>query len=106
MARELSDNRPLTIKAALRQAGLPLSGSVRASMSRSIDDALFSLWENACTMYDAEEAVVLLFSVVSRDPSFRLPHWLILRFKAHRATILNALDAGQVRMVSDTMDVW
>jgi hypothetical protein len=106
VARELSDNRPLTIKAALRQAGLPLSGSVRAAMSRQIDDALFSLWENACAMYDAETAAVILFSVVCNDPSFRMPHWLILRLKAHKAAIINAVDDGSIKHAQQGQETW
>jgi hypothetical protein len=106
MARELSDNRPLTIKAFLRQNGAPLSGSVRAALSRQIDDALFSMWENACEMYDGEQAAVILFALVAHDPSFRLPHWLILRLKAHKAAILNALDDGSIRHSQWAMEGW
>lgn len=106
MVSKLSEAKPMTIRAFLRKHGAPLSWSVRAAMSRRIDDALFTLWENAVNMYDGETAAVILFALVSKDPSFRLPLWLTQRFKAHQAAITNAVHSGDIQFALSGVEGW
>lgn len=108
MVSKLSEAKPTTIRAFLRQQGHPLRWSVRAAISRKIDDALFTLWENACNMYDdnGETAAVVLFAVVSRDPTFRLPYWLTCRFKAHQAAIVTAVQSGDIQFAISGVEGW
>lgn len=97
---------PTTIKAYLREAGIQPSGSIRAAISRDLEDALFALWENACTMYDGEVAAIILFAVISRDPSFRVPWWAQLRLRAHRAAVISATDSGALNHIYNALEAW
>lgn len=89
----------MTIKGLLRAAGIPLGGAIRAQLSRAIDDALFAVWEKACEIEDGESAALILFGIVSHDPTFRPPLWLRYRFAAHRAAITTAVQNGDIRHV-------
>lgn len=106
MTTREQSNRPTTIKAYLREAGIQPSGSIRSAISRALEDALLSLWENACNMYDGDTAAVLLFAVISRDPSFRVPYWVQLRLRAHRAAVIEAHDSGALNHIYNALEAW
>lgn len=99
-------SKPTTIKAYLREAGIQPSGSIRSAISRALEDALFALWENACNLYDGDTAAVLLFAVISRDPSFRVPLWVQLRLRAHRAAVIDAHDSGALNHIYNALEAW
>ena len=93
---------PQSIKALLRAQGVALGGSVRARMAKAIDDVLFVSWLSALANEDGidtrgEQAAVMLFGIVSRDPSYRVPLWLELTFKRHAAAIHSAVANGHYR---------
>lgn len=91
------DSQPKTVKAMLREAGVPLGGAIRASISKAIDDALFEVWEEACYFEGGETGAKILFAIVSYDPTFRPPLWLKLRLQAHKAAIQEAVQNGEIR---------
>lgn len=59
-------------------------------MALFLDDALFALWEAACNKHGGEHAACLMWHLVQHDPAFKIPYWLELRLKAHRAAIVDA----------------
>ncbi len=86
---------PMSVKAMLRQQGLPLGGAVRANYTAAINDCLWLTWLSALADHgDAGQAACQLWWIVSKDPSFTLPYWLELAFKRHKAEIIEAHHQG------------
>ena len=91
----LPEAEPKSIKQLLRESGIALGGAVRARYSKAIDDILWLTWlEAIADTGSPEEATVMVFGIVARDPSYAPPHWLVLTFKRHRAAIVQAVQSG------------
>lgn len=89
---------PMSIKAMLRKMDLPLGGAVRANYTRLIDDLLWTFWLSAIAdTGDAEEATLLTWKMVARDPSYTHPLWLSQTFKRHGAAIVQSHHEGAFR---------
>lgn len=85
----------MSVKAMLRQMGHPLGGAVRANYTRLLDDCLFLTWlESLADHGDPEQAAVMLWRIVSKDPSYAHPLWLALAFRRHGAAIIQAHHDG------------
>lgn len=65
-------------------------------MALYLDDALLSMWEAACNAEDGDHAACVLYWLCAKDPSFKPPWWLLCRFKAHRAAIIESFGDGPV----------
>lgn len=90
----LGTHSPRSIKAILREEKMRSNGAVRARVARQLDDGLWMLWVGLVEAHGGEHAAVALYKVVSLDPSFKRPHWLDCRLRAHGAAILSAVDSG------------
>lgn len=92
------NTEPLSIKGILRAQGLPLGGAIRADYSKGLDDALFVLWLSALADHgDPAQAAVMMWWLVSKDPSFKHPLWLSLAFRRHKAAVVEAHHEGCFR---------
>lgn len=81
---------PRSIKQICRDLEIGLGGQTRRSLGQWLDDSLFALWEKACLQHGGEHAACLMWFLTSKDPSFQPPYWLVCRYKAHRAAIIDA----------------
>lgn len=96
-------DKPKSVKAMLREAGIRPGGSVREELSREIDDSLFSLWSSMAEQ-DAEGAAIALFALLCRDPNYRRSLWISQVMGRHKVAIMKAVDNGTVRRLGSVFD--
>ncbi len=88
----------MSVKAILRKQHLPLGGAIRAAYTEGLDRSLYVLWLSAIAdTGDVEVAALILWNVVSRDPTYAHPYWLSLVFRRHKAAIVEAHHQGSFR---------
>ena len=94
---------PASVPQILQAGGFPICGYHRQAMTAFLDNALLTFYESAVEEHGAEDAAVLLYRLIRRDPKFRPPWWAICRLRAHRAAVLQSIrrDGDWVPVFSD-----
>lgn len=86
--------RPISLKDMLASGGLPPTEINRKALANYLDLSLLSLYESAVNAYDGEHAACVMYRLCELDPKFSVPYWLVLRFRKHKAAILDMVNHG------------